>query len=162
VTESDVLAWVEGPLRAFFPFENFLAAYGSLLGGRIQMHSLISSGHSTEFLAGLESRFELNARGCFAWWVANRKAFILDKMALNDADMPNIATRRELDEIERFSLGVVAAHGVIDPFANAGTYLSFTGVLGSHPKQTLAGLDLIAPCPAHALSSNETACAPGR
>jgi DNA-binding CsgD family transcriptional regulator len=145
VTESDVLAWVEGPLRAFFPFERFLAAYGNLSGGRIQMHSLISSGHSTEFLAGLENRFDLKARGCFAWWVANRKAFMLDKAAPDDADMPKIATRRELDEIERFSLGVVAAHGVIDPYSNAGTYLSFSGVPGSDPGRTIAGLELIAP-----------------
>ncbi|WP_249165878.1 LuxR C-terminal-related transcriptional regulator [Bradyrhizobium sp. AUGA SZCCT0431] len=145
VAESDVLAWVEGPLRAFFPFERFLAAYGNLSGGRIQMRQLISSGHSTEFLAGLESRFDLKARGYFAWWVANRKAFVLDRKAPDDADMPKIATRRELDEIERFSLGVVAAHGVIDPYSNAGTYLSFSGVAGSDHKRTIAELDLIAP-----------------
>ncbi|SHL38011.1 regulatory protein, luxR family [Bradyrhizobium lablabi] len=47
--------------------------------------------------------------------------------------------------MKRFSLGVVAAHGVIDPFVNAGTYISFSGVPGTQPKRTLAALDLIAP-----------------
>jgi DNA-binding NarL/FixJ family response regulator len=55
------------------------------------------------------------------------------------------ATRRTLEEIDRFSLGVVAAHGVIDPFANAGTYFSFSDVSGSEPRRTLTALDLIAP-----------------
>lgn len=79
VTEADVLAWTEGPLRNFFPFERFLGAYGNLSGGRIQMRSLVSSGHAPDFLAGLEEKFDLKSRGCFAWWVSNRKAFILDK-----------------------------------------------------------------------------------
>jgi hypothetical protein len=34
-TEGDILRWVEGPLRAFFPFERFLVAYGQLAGGRV-------------------------------------------------------------------------------------------------------------------------------
>ncbi len=146
VTEGDVVAWVDGPLQKFFPFEKFLGAYGNLSGGRIQMRSLVSSGHSPEFLSGLEGRFDLKARGCFAWWVSNRKAFILDKSgALDDAGVPIAATKRELEEIDRFSLGVVAAHGVIDPFVNAGTYLSFAGVPATQPKRALAALGLLAP-----------------
>jgi DNA-binding CsgD family transcriptional regulator len=146
VSENDVLGWVEGPLREFFPFERFLGAYGNLSGDRIQMRSLVSSGHSPEFLTGLEERFDLKSRGCFAWWVSNRKAFILDKTgALDEAGVAITASRRELEEIDRFSLGVVAAHGVIDPFVNAGTYLSFSGVPRAQPKRTLATLALIAP-----------------
>jgi len=146
VTEADVVAWSEGPLRKFFPFEKFLGAYGNLSGGRIQMRSLVSSGHAPDFLAGLESKFDLKSRGCFAWWVSNRKAFILDRDgALDEAGVAITATRLELEEIDRFALGVVAAHGVIDPFANAGTYLSFSGVPRTWPKRTLAALDLIAP-----------------
>jgi hypothetical protein len=132
VTEAVVLAWVEGPLRRFFPFEKFLGTYGSLSGGRIEMRSLVSSGYPPEFLSGLESRFDLKSRGCFAWWVANRKAFILDQSGAMDATgAPIPATPRELEEIQRFSLGVIAAHGVSDPFVNAGTYISFAGVPGT-------------------------------
>jgi hypothetical protein len=36
-----------------------------------------------------------------AWWVQNRAAFVLD----------------QLQEIRDFSLGVIAGHGVVDPFA---------------------------------------------
>jgi DNA-binding CsgD family transcriptional regulator len=146
VAETDILAWVEGPLRQFFPFKRFLGGYGSLSGGRIEMRSLVTSGHTPEFLSGLESKFDVRSHGCFAWWVSNRKAFILDKRGAMDATgLAILATRRELEEIVRFSLGVVAAHGFIDPFVKAGTYISFSGVPRTQRKRTLAALDLIAP-----------------
>ncbi|GLH82309.1 hypothetical protein SSBR45G_72180 [Bradyrhizobium sp. SSBR45G] len=140
VTEAQILAWVEGPLRRFFPFQRFLGAYGRLTGGRIRMRNLVTSGYPDAFVAGLEESFDLGARGCFAWWVHNRAAFILDP-----ADPPPFATARELDEIGQLSLGVVAGHGVIDPFANAGTYLSFAGVTADHPQHVRTSLNLIAP-----------------
>jgi len=146
VTEKDILSWVEGPLRLFFPFRKFLGAYGGLSGGRIRMRSLLTSGYTQEFLSGLEDIFDLKSRGCFAWWAHNRRGFILDKTGARDeAGVPIRATKRELEEIERFSLGVIAAHGVIDPFVKAGTYISFSGVPRTRQKQTLAALDLIAP-----------------
>ncbi|MCC8940302.1 LuxR family transcriptional regulator [Bradyrhizobium sp. Arg68] len=140
ITESQILSWVEGPLRRFFPFERFLGSYGRLSGGRIKMRNLVTSGHQAEFIATLDTAFDLASRGCFAWWVQNRAAFILDPAA-----PPPFATKRELDEIRQFSLGVIAAHGVVDPFANTGTYLSFAGVAADDPVRTRASLNLIAP-----------------
>ncbi|VIO72858.1 hypothetical protein CI1B_45060 [Bradyrhizobium ivorense] len=140
ITESQILTWVEGPLRRFFPFERFLGSYGRLSGGRIKMRNLVTSGHQPEFIATLDTAFDLASRGCFAWWVQNRAAFILDPAA-----PPPFATKRELDEIRQFSLGVIAAHGVVDPFANTGTYLSFAGVAADDPVRTRASLNLIAP-----------------
>jgi DNA-binding CsgD family transcriptional regulator len=146
-TESDIRAWVEGSLRKFFPFEKFFGAYGNLSGGLIRMRgSPVTSGYPQEFLSSLEAVFDLNLRGCFAWWVANRRAFFVDATGGRDEhDVPIAATRRELEEIERFAMGNVAAHGVIDPYVDAGTYISFAGVPTTRRKQTLAALDLIAP-----------------
>jgi DNA-binding CsgD family transcriptional regulator len=146
VTEKDLLAWVDGPLRRFFPFAKFWGAYGSLAGGRILMRSLMSSGHTPEFLAYRERTFAMETRGCFAWWVRNRKAFLLDKTGGQEETGTRIpATTREFHELELFSLGTVAAHGVIDPFMNTGTYFSFCGVPRTQPSRTLAALDLIVP-----------------
>ena len=136
VTDADVLAWVEGPLRRFLHFEKFISTYGSLSGGRIQARSLISSGHAPELIAGLASSFELKSRGCFAWWVVTRKAFILDKSGATDqAGASILPTKREFEELDRFSLGVIAALGVVGPFVNAGTYISFSGVSKKQPKR---------------------------
>jgi DNA-binding CsgD family transcriptional regulator len=140
ITEDAILAWVEGPLRRFLPFQRFLGGYGRLSGGRIRMRNLVTSGHQPAFIASLEDAFDLASRGCFAWWVQNRAAFILDP-----AHPPAFASDRELDEIRQFSLGVIAAHGVVDPFANSGTYISFAGVAADHPDRTRASLNLIAP-----------------
>jgi DNA-binding CsgD family transcriptional regulator len=140
VTDDEILSWVEGPLRRFFPFRKFLGAYGRLSGGRIRMRNMVTSGHDPAFIASLEDAFDLNARGAFAWWVQNRAAFILDP-----ASPPAFASKRELDEMRRFSLGITAAHGVIDPFANAGTYISFSGVAADDSPRTRASLNLIAP-----------------
>jgi DNA-binding CsgD family transcriptional regulator len=146
MTECEVVSWIEGPLRRFFPFDRFLGSYGEFAGGRIRRRSLVTSGYSREFLASLENSFDVNSRGCFAWWVVHRRPFLLDKAGARDeAGISILATKRELDEVEQFSLGVVAAHGVVDPFANAGTYISFAGVPKGRAKQALLALDLIAP-----------------
>lgn len=140
MTEDRILSWVEGPLRRFFPFRGFLGSYGRLSGGRIRMRKLVTSGHPPAFVASLEEAFNLSSRGCFAWWVKNRAAFVLDP-----SSPPPFATERELEEIKKFSLGVIAAHGVVDPFANTGTYISFSGVAADHPDRIRASLNLIAP-----------------
>jgi DNA-binding CsgD family transcriptional regulator len=145
-TDDDVLAWVEGPLRRFFPFAKFWGAYGSLSGGRILMRSLLSSGHAPEYISGRDRIFALETRSCFAWWVRNRKAFIFDKTGPRAETGEAIpATRREFDDVERFSLGTVAAHGVIDPFMLAGTYFSFAGLPEMRPSRMFAAVNLIVP-----------------
>jgi DNA-binding CsgD family transcriptional regulator len=146
VTEGEVLAWVEGPLRRFFPFEKFYAGYGSLSGGRVHTRSFITSGYTSVFLEAFESTYDLKSRGCLAWWMSNRRAFLLDKNgARDDAGTSIPATKLEIEEIERFSLGLVAAHGVVDPFVNAGTYMSFAGVPPTKSELIFAALNLIAP-----------------
>jgi DNA-binding CsgD family transcriptional regulator len=140
MTEDNILSWVEGPLRGFFPFQRFLGGYGRLSGGRIKIRNLVTSGHQPAFIASLDDAFNLATRGCFAWWVQNRAAFILDP-----EHPPAFATAHELEEIRRFSLGVTAAHGVIDPFANTGTYISFSGIKADDPDRIRASLGLIAP-----------------
>lgn len=146
VTEGDVVAWVEGPLRQFFPFERFFGAYGNLCGGRVRMLASVSIGHTQEFLASRESAFDLSSRSLTAWWVAHRKPFIVEKAdAHNAAGQRCPVSQRTLEEFERFALGVVAAHGVIDPFTNAGTHIFFHGVAKIQPRRTMAALDLIAP-----------------
>jgi DNA-binding CsgD family transcriptional regulator len=146
LNESDIVAWVEGPLRRFLPFEKFQGGYGRMCGGRIYTLSMVSSGHSPEFLDSLRLNFDLNVSACFAWWVSNRKPFLIDEHGAHDeegAPIPSIGS--ELDAIRRFSLGLVAAHGVIDPFANTGTSLRFAGVPKGQPKRTFTALKLITP-----------------
>lgn len=146
VTEADFRAWLEGPLRRFFPFQRFFGACGSLSGRRVQMRTMITSGHSPAFVASRASTFDMKLRGCFAWFVFTRRAVLLDQTGAIDAAGTRLApTERELDDLERFSLGALASHGVIDPFAKTGTYLGFSGVPVTRPARLLATLELISP-----------------
>jgi len=146
VTEADFRAWLEGPLRRFFPFQRFFGAYGSLSGHRVQMQTLITSGHSPEFVASRRSTFDLKLRGCFTWLVSTRRAVLMERTgAIDAAGMQVSPTECELDDLERFALGALASHGVIDPFTKTGTYLGFSGVPTARPAQLLASLELISP-----------------
>ena len=146
VSESDFRAWLEGPLRRFFPFRQFFGAYGRLSGNRVQMQALITSGHCPAFVASRRSTFDLKLHGCFAWFVSTRRAVLLDKAgAIDAAGMQVTPTEREVDDLERFSLGALALHGVIDPFARSGTYLGFSGVPTAQPTRLLALLELVSP-----------------
>ena len=146
VSEADFRAWVEGPLRRFFPFERFCGAYGSLSGNRVQMHALITSGHSEGFVASRLAVCDVNLRHCFAWFVSTRRAVLMDETgAIDSAGQRFAPSERERDDLERYALGSLAAHGVIDPFAKTGTYHRFAGVPTEDPGQLLASLELISP-----------------
>jgi len=146
VTEADFRAWLEGPLRRFFPFQRFCGAYGSLSGHLVQMHAMMTIGHSPAFVASRLNVCDLNLRSSFAWFVSTRKAILVDETgAIDSAGTRFAPTERELDDFDRFALGNIAMHGVIDPFAKTGTYHGFSGVPAEHPDQLLAVLELISP-----------------
>ena len=115
-------------------------------GHRVQMQTLITSGHGQEFVASRRRTFDLKWRGCFRWLVSTRRAVLLDRTRAIDATGMRVSpTECELDDLERFSLGALAAHGIIDPFARTGTYLGFSGVPTAQRAQLLASLELISP-----------------
>jgi DNA-binding CsgD family transcriptional regulator len=146
IGDADFRAWLEGPLRRFFPFQRFCGAYASLSGNRVHMRGMITSGHCAAFVASRLSVFDLNLRACLARFFSTRRAVLLDETgAVDAAGARLVPTERELDDLERFALGNLAAHGVIDPFAKTGTYLGFSGVPKAHPEQMLATLELISP-----------------
>lgn len=146
VTEADFKAWLEGPLRRFFPFERFFSAYGRLSGRHMQATTLAASGHAPEFLASRATAFAIKARSCVEWWMGHRRSMLLDKTTATNAAAARITmSEPEIDDIRRFSLGGVAQHGVFDPFAASGVHLGFSGVPTNRPAHTLAALELVTP-----------------
>ena len=139
VSEADVRGWVDGPLRRCFPFQRFFAGYGRMALDRIEVVRVLVSGYDADFVAQVGTRLDRRERGCFAWWLDHRQPFLLDP-----AHPPSFANAREIEECARFGLGVVAAHGVVDSHAGAGTYFSFAGLPASDPA-VLPALRLIAP-----------------
>ena len=140
VKPEAILAWVEGPLRRFFPFERFIAGYGEFDAGSIKVRQKIASGYDDVFMAQVEGTFDLQRRGCFSWWMRNRSPFVLDGL-----NPPDFASQREIDEVLQFGLGIVAGHGVVDPASGGGTYFSFSGIGEKGRATAKEALELIAP-----------------
>jgi hypothetical protein len=128
VREDQIARCVDGRSNASSRFSASLAAMAGSAAVASGCAAWRHRGHRAEFIASLGDAFDLASRDCFAWWVQNHTAFILDP-----AFPPAFATSRELEEIGQFSLGVVAAHGVVDAFASTGTDISFAGVAAEHP-----------------------------
>jgi DNA-binding CsgD family transcriptional regulator len=146
VNESDIVGWVEEPLRRFVTFKGFLVGYGKWSGGRVHMLSWLSSGHTSEYMAARPSVFDLDARASVAWWVFNQKPFLMDeKGAVDEEGAPVPTNALDLHSFNHFALGLSAIHGVIDPIGKCGSYLCFSGIPRAQSKRFLYALKLIAP-----------------
>jgi DNA-binding CsgD family transcriptional regulator len=146
VSEDDIVAWVAGPLRRFVSFEKFLGGYGMWSGGRIHVLSWLSSGHTSEYLAGRPKVFDLDTRASVAWWVFHQKPFLIDRKGAVDEEGATVPTNAlDLESFNRFPLGLAAIHGVIDPFAKGGTLISFSGIPRAQSKRFISAIKLIAP-----------------
>jgi DNA-binding CsgD family transcriptional regulator len=143
-TEDSLVSWVDRSIPRLFAYDKFWAGYGRFSSGRIQILKLISSGQTEAFLASRDP--DLRKRPCFAWWVLNRRPIILHASgALDETGNVVPTSEHERDDVKNFGLGVVAAHGVIDPLASSGTYLSFSGVDTTQLDRIFAALKLVAP-----------------
>lgn len=137
---SAFLAWLDGPLRHFFPYQKLFMAYGECIAGEIKTYHWFTRGHEPGYLQQLATTFELEQRGSMHWWFENRHPFTIDP-----AHPPAFASAFELEEIATFNLGNVAAHGVLNGRCTAGTYFSFAGVCTPLSDWHLQALRLMAP-----------------
>ena len=137
---TDFMPWLQGPVRAFFPFNAVFMAHGELMAGQIRITHWLADGHEPQYLEQLAKTFELEQRGSLKWWLANRLPFCIDPQS-----PPPFASKLEIDEIRAFGFRNVAAHGVLNLRANAGTYFSFAGLPGSVGPWHLDALRLLTP-----------------
>ena len=137
---GSLIAWLEGPLRQFFPFRGVVLGHGELVAGQLVVTHMLATGHDEAYLRQIATTFELAQRGSLAWWFSSRQPFHIDPK-----NPPAHASTFELDEIERFGLGNVAGHGVLNAKANAGTYFGFAGVREPLGDWHLEALRLMAP-----------------
>ena len=139
-TRIELLDWLDGPVRRFFPFERVFCAHGELVAGEIRPTDWLGSGHAPDVLERMAATFMIGQRGSLGRWLAHRVPVLVDP-----ANPAEYVSPFELDEIAALGLRNTAAHGVLNPKANAGTYFSFAG-LGTSPSAWHAqALVLLAP-----------------
>ncbi|HWW99607.1 helix-turn-helix transcriptional regulator [Collimonas sp.] len=139
-TPATLLAWLEGPLKKFFPYQAVILGYGELTVGQVKTTHVLASGHDQVFLDYLPTAYETADRSSIKWWRTSRQPFFIDP-----ENPPAYASAFEIDEIQRFGLGNVVAHGVLNIKANAGCYFSFSGVEGPLSDWHLEALKLMTP-----------------
>ncbi len=140
IIKLDLSLWLSEYLRTFFPFEKAIVATGNAVAGEIRVEHLLPIDHTQEYLGQLSKTFDVATRASLAHWLESREPFFISSL-----DNHSLANPFEINEIRQFKLGNVAAHGVLNLRANAGTYCSFSGV----PERSLdwhtSALRLIAP-----------------
>lgn len=137
---AELLPWVENELRQFFPFARVFMAHGELVAGQIKTTFWLTSGYEPEYLQQVATTFEIKRRGSLKWWFANRKPFYIDPH-----NPTEYATKFEVDEINVHGLQNIAAHGVLNIRASAGTYFSFSGVQAPLSDWHLQALQILTP-----------------
>ena len=137
---TGLVAWLMGPVKAFFPFGRVILGHGEQVAGQIQLTHTLALGHDDAYLQQLARTFDLAKRGSMGWWFVNRKPFNLDASC-----PPPFATPFELDEIREFKPGRIAAHGILNARTSAGTYFSFSDIEQTLTDWHLDALTLITP-----------------
>ena len=137
---DDFISWVEGPLRAFFPFTKLICVYGELIAGEVKVTHFLATGFTSEQLARQTLPFETAQRGALAKWLLDRQPFYIDPQF-----PPEWATEFELSEMRELEMGVIAAHGVLNIKGNGGTYFSFAGVRSASEEWHLDALRILTP-----------------
>ena len=132
--------WLLGPLKDYFAFKRVILGHGEQVAGQIHLTHTLALGHEPAYLKQLATTFDLKTRGSMLWWFTHRKPFNLDP-----DKPPPFATAFEIQEIRRFGLGRLAAHGILNAKTNAGTYFSFSGIEQELTGWHLDALTVIAP-----------------
>jgi DNA-binding CsgD family transcriptional regulator len=140
-TEDDFRCLVRTVVQPLIPHRSAIAVLGSLSFEHLSLRHIVGIDCSPGLLAAIPRDGRLAERQAIREWMQHRRPFVIDLSRGDDG-----LSRREIDEIETFQLGRIAAHGQIDLSAQMATYFSFTGLdPGVSDAQAHSVLGLIAP-----------------
>lgn len=145
VSDDDMRAWVDGPVRRFFPHKRFMTGYAEFTVTGIKVRKRIASGYKPEWLHRLAATFNPMEQNCFTNWARNREPAILDP-----ENPPAFASPLEVSLAREFNLGLIAYHGVVNFAVGDGSWSVFSGIPRSITPYVRDALTLIAPV-THAL-----------
>lgn len=155
IYEHALRAWIEGPVRDFFPFKRYVIGYGEYAAGAINVKRRLIGGYRPEWIRALAPTLSPADHNSFNHWIRERQP-----CKFETANPPAFASKDEIEDARKFSLGRVAFHGVVDWSAGSGSYQVFSGLPKFAYNQSREALLLIAPV-LHALLL-ETVGAPDR
>jgi len=120
---------VETQVRFLLPHQGALLVVGRRWQNQLRITHVVSVGYPEAALRNALGVESLSERKAFQTWLSNGRPLVLDLPA--DAGQMSACEAREICE---FQLGRIAAHGLLDPAREMGSYMSYAGVEPTWPK----------------------------
>jgi len=140
-SDTELDAWVMGPLRDFVGCEKVLFAYGEIVGDQINLVDWRAWGHDPAYLRRLaESARDLKLHTSLAEWSIRRRPFLIDP----EHPGPHVSAF-ERHKVQDHKLRNVVAHGVLNARRTSGTYFSFCDLREQPSAWHLDAVRLIVP-----------------
>jgi DNA-binding CsgD family transcriptional regulator len=128
-------------VQRLLPHQGALLLLGRRWGHQLQVTHALPLGYPAGLVRNVSSVSDLGQRRALQAWLANGKPLVVDL-----PDDQQQVSLLEAEEIERFSLGRIAAHGMLDFERQVGSYMSYCGVEPTWSKPRVAEiLQLITP-----------------
>lgn len=139
-TSGEFSAWIDGPVKEFFPHEKMVCVIVKILGDEVHIKPLISVNYPTECLESLAKVKNVMDCEVIRRWLSEYRAQIIDG---NDI----ITARPSMKGFGTFCrcLANMAAFGCIDKDGQGGTYFSFSGIPGPVTRHHGYLLELLVP-----------------
>lgn len=119
-TAKEFEVWCRNHLWKSIKSEMMVCASGRLIGGAVVMDYIAGINCHQEFIESISRRINLSDRTVLGNWLETRTPQLISRSSANEM-MSDI----EIREMERFSLGNIAAHGIIEPDCSRASYFSF-------------------------------------
>ncbi len=130
----------EPALRDLIGHRALLAVIGKVTNGQVSILTAINCGLPAELMRSANGGSSLADRMLIRHWLQTRRPLFVNAEV---ADAHASAFERE--EIERYGLGCLAIHGVVDISGAMGSYFSFCGVPDDKADETVGRLELVVP-----------------
>ena len=130
----------ETELRDLIGHEALLAIIGKVANNNVSILASINCGFPAALLHDAARGSHLASRPLLHLWLRRHEPLFVD-----DVTMQKHASAFERDEIERYGLGCLAIHGMVDISGAMGSYFSFSGVPPSSADEVLRRVALVVP-----------------
>lgn len=133
-------AWINGPVKRFFPHEMMVCAIGQLFGDEIRIRHLFGVNCPPACLERFDRITSCRDRRIVQRWLSQYRAQIV-----NVADKPTTLSAAELDNVATLGVANLAAFGCLDTTGQGGTYFSFADIPGAVTSRHAFKLEMLLP-----------------
>ncbi len=130
----------EPALRELIGHRALLALIGKVANGQVSILTAINCGLPAELMRSASTGGSLADRPLIRHWLQTQQPLFVDTAVARAH-----ASAFEREEIERYGLGCLAIHGVVDISGAMGSYFSFCGVPHDKAQETRDRLELVVP-----------------